>query len=634
MKIRQFLTNLRKVSSKKLLLAVVLGTAISGVAINAVHAEFYPDRPTYDYNKECNPNDNDPFDRCGSLDGPVFNSFINTPYYGDERQFADAKRTDQTSGDVYKNVLPDVTDGAKEVKIRVYVHNNANSALNASGKGVAKNTMVKIGLPTGSDSEMRARGYISADNAPMVEDTVDFTATKKFHMEYVPGSAMLYNNSAFKDGKQLSDSIVTTGALIGDDALDGDLPGCFDFQATVFITVKIVPEEAPKVTFNKLVKSDAQGADWSETTTVKPGEKVNWLVEFANAGNQDLNEVTINDNLPPHVRVVPGSVRYIDAGQDVVQSDNTFFTTGGIGFGTWKPNGGFYVRFQTEALSDFDPCEVTVRNVAYYKTKEASGEDYADLTIKKTNCNQPQTPSVVCTSLDVPSLSLKKGAHTTLTAKSAATNAIVNGYIFKVIGNVVKETNSSTDNTYDFTQSSTGTYQVSVDVKSSLGTITSDACKKTITVTEETPAPVYACESFTLSKNTVKVNEKFKANVKVTAQNGAQFKLATFTFGDEGNGEKFVTNAITDNTVSAEHAYSKEGDYAPRVKLEFTVNGETKVVEDSKCAAQIKVEKQVLATTTSLPATGATDVAGILSAVTIVGAFTHRRSTLKKRANR
>lgn len=547
MKFTSLLKNPNKKSVRKFLFAAVFSMAVSGAAITAVNAEFYPDRPTYDYSKECNPNDNDPYDRCGSVNGPVFNSFINTPYYGDERQFADAKRTDQNTGDVYKNVLPDATEGASEVKIRLYVHNNANSAFNADGSGVAKNTKVKITLPSGTESEMRARGYISADNAELVEDTVDFTSTKKFRMEYVAGSAKLYNGGAFKDGKQLDDSIVTTGALIGDDALDGELPGCFEFQSTVFITVKIIPEteEAPNVTFNKLVKNETAGAEWGETTTVKPGEKINWLVEFTNNGTQDITNVSINDVLPPHVRVVPGTVRYIDAGQDVAQSDGSLFTTGGIAFGTWKQNGGFYVRFQTEALNDFTECQVTVRNIAAYTSTTVSGEDYADVTIKKDTCAQPQVPS-------------------------------------------------------------------------------------------------YSCESFTLSKNAVKINEKFTATVKVAAQNGAQFKLATFTFGDEdANHTKYVTNTINNGVVVAEHAYEKEGSYAPRVKLEFTVNGETKTVEDAKCAAQIKVTKdQVLGTTTpntpntptTLPRTGATEVAGIFSAVTVLGAVAHRRSTIKKRS--
>lgn len=632
----KFLQSIRQKTvrlSKKSLLLGFIAFASTAFMLGAAQAGFAPDRPTYDYNKPCDPQDNDPYDRCGSLNGPVFNSFINTPSYGDERAFVDAKRTDQTAAGSFKDVLPEVSGGSKEVVIRAYIHNNANPATNADGTGVAKNTKIRFALPTGTDTHMQARGFISADNATMVEDSVDFTDTANFSVEYVPGSAIMYNNGAFKDGAKLDDSIVSTGALVGDQAINGDVPGCFEHEIVVEIHVKIVPKDV-KITFSKMVKDDKTGSEWGETATVQEGEKTNWLIGFANDGSQDMTHVSISDKLPPHVSVVPGSVRYIDATQDTVLPNDQFFTTGGYDFGTWSKNGGFYVRFQTTALADFDACEVTVRNVSRYTTAESqNGEDVADVTIKKKNCNQPQTPSVVCNSLDVASITLKKGAHTTLTAKSTATNATVNGYIFKVNGAVVKESNSAADNTYDFSQSSTGTYQASVDVKSSLGNVTSDACKKSITVTEETPAPSYTCESFTLSRNTVKVNEKFTATAKVTAQNGAVFKLATFTFGDEGSNNKFVTNKIADGVVSAEHAYTVEGNYVPRVKLEFTVNGETKVVEDTKCVAQIKVEKQVLGTTTptTLPVTGADDIAGIFSAVTIVGAVAHRRSTLKKR---
>jgi len=534
MKLFQELRQKTSSLSKKSLLLGFMVFASAAFMLGAAQAGFAPDRPTFDYNKPCDPTDNDPGDRCGSLNGPVFNSFINTPSYGDERAFVDAKRTDQTAAGSFKDVLPEVSGGSKEVVIRAYVHNNANPSTNADGSGVARNTKFRFALPTGIDTHLQARGFISADNASMVEDSVDFTDTSNFSVEYVPGSAIMYNNGTFKDGAKLDDSIVSTGALLGDQTLNGDLPGCFEHEIIVEIHVKIIPKDV-KVNFSKMVKDDKDGSQWGETATAVEGEKTNWLISFGNDGGRDMTHVAINDKLPPHVSIVPGSVRYIDATQDTVLPNDQFFTTGGYDFGVWHKGGGFYVRFQTVALADFDTCEVTVRNVARYNTAESqSGEDTADLKIKKSNCTPPQTP-------------------------------------------------------------------------------------------------LYTCESFTLSKNTVKVNEKFTSNVKVTAQNGAQFKLATFTYGDEANGAKYVTNNITNGTVTADHTYAAEGNYAPRVKLEFTVNGENKTVEDAKCMAQIKVEKQVLSTTTTtLPNTGASDVVGIFSAVTILGAVTHRRKTIKK----
>ncbi|MEK9195762.1 MAG: hypothetical protein AAB914_00155, partial [Patescibacteria group bacterium] len=78
---------LMKKQLKFIVLGAVLGLSI--VAAPSIKAGFFPVRPTFDYNKysgnnDCNDTSNIARDggRCGSLDGPVFNSFVNTPSYG------------------------------------------------------------------------------------------------------------------------------------------------------------------------------------------------------------------------------------------------------------------------------------------------------------------------------------------------------------------------------------------------------------------------------------------------------------------------------------------------------------------------------------------------------------------------
>lgn len=424
-----FFTKLSHNIRKGHLVAVAV-LAIVGVGGGLVQAEFYPNRPTYDYNKSGNGNCSDPtnpavdFGRCGSMDGPVFNSFINTPSYGDERAFLDARRTDQTASGSYKNVLSDVTQGSREVIVRMYVHNNANGTTNASGEGVAKDTKVRIDLPEATASSLRTRGYISASNATpqLVEDTVDFTSGEAFSVAYIPGSATLVNNQGFKNGVALNDSIVTTGALIGDDALDGQLPGCFEYEAIVQIRVKVTPKQNPAIEFKKEVnKAGVDG--WKEEVSVKPGDKIKWLITFKNTGPVDLTNVRISDKLPPHVQLVPGTVRYIDANQDVVQGDAPLFGTGGINYNKWSPNGGFYVRFETTAKSDFEGCSVFIRNIAYNNTDQTSQlEDTADVRIVKENCVPPVTPKYACDLLTVKPLGDRKyELKTNFTATGGAT---------------------------------------------------------------------------------------------------------------------------------------------------------------------------------------------------------------------
>lgn len=514
----------RKLSKTTIVAIAVLGILAGiGLAAKMVVAEWYPNRTPYDYNKPCNPNDDDKYDGCGSLEGPVFNSFINTPAYGDERAFLDARRSDQTTGsNRYKNVLPDVTEGSKEVVVRLYVHNNANQSTNASGLGVARNTQVRVMVPTGTNNSLRAVGYITADNADMVEDTVDFTATKDFSLSYVPGSAVMYNNRN-KDGIKLSDSIVTTGAKVGSgDKADGVVKGCFEYEIVVELKLKVTPKDS-KIKFDKQVALPGDGSNWKEEVSTKPGDTVKWLISFQNIGTTNLTKVNINDKLPPHVKVVPGTVKWIYTGTDgrsitADQNDTQFFTTGGLNFGDWKPKGGFYVRFDTKVLGDFEECEVTIRNVARSKSDQTKTiEDYADVRIKKDDCvpSQPEKP------------------------------------------------------TYD-------------------------------------------CKAITLKELG---GRKVRVSVTPTMTGDAKVKHYTYDFGDGS------APLLTDKDT-VEHTYSKDGIYATRVKVAFSVGGKVKEVDSDNCAASVKFEGEQPKPEV-LPVTGPANIVGIFVATSVAGAIAY-----------
>lgn len=492
-KITKFVHKLVSKPKKAVLSALVVSTALltfAGLAVinNKSNAEYYPARTPFDYSKPCNANDSNIYDRCGSLTGPVFNSFINTPSYGDERAFVDARRSDQTSAGSFKNVLTNVTGGSKEIVVRLYVHNNANQSTNASGLGVAKNTKVRVSVPTATAQALRARGYISADNASpkLVEDTVDFTAPSKFKVSYITGSARLYDNDNFKNGVKLSDSIVGSGALIGSDKLDGKFKGCFEYEAVIQVRLKVTPASIPQVKFEKQVAVSGQST-WGESVSVKPGDNTKWLVSFANSGKTDLTNVNISDKLPPHLKVVSGSVKWIYAGvngatQTITQNDTQFFTTGGINFGTWKPNGGFYVRFDATAKDDFEGCKVVLRNIAYNKTSQTGKiEDNADVTITKPNC-VPQKPEYSCNLLSATKLSDRKYKFSV--NASAAGGASINHYVYDFGDNT---DNFHTDKTtVEHTYAKPGDYAITVVVKVNVNggvkDVSSDSCRTVISI--------------------------------------------------------------------------------------------------------------------------------------------------------
>jgi hypothetical protein len=251
-----------------LLLVTVAALLISGSAGSArrrpssknfpivMHVESSsPGRPEFNY-RLYDPNNNcdDPtnpalnYGRCGSMNGPVFDSFINTPYYGDEFSF------------FYKYpAATDITNDGEGIRLRVYIDNDANPNTDcipahgdASGIcrqtdyeaiGIAHRTRVSITLPNPATigEVLSTTASITADNVPeMVRVSAAIEADQAFSVSYVPGSAVEYNNGPFKNGVQLADSIVTPkGAPVGYSALERGFPGGFNYAATVEIEVAV-----------------------------------------------------------------------------------------------------------------------------------------------------------------------------------------------------------------------------------------------------------------------------------------------------------------------------------------------------------------------------------------------------------
>jgi len=207
-----------------------------------------PSRLVYDY-KRYNGNDNcaDPanpasnYGRCGaSTYYPVFNSFINTPSYGDERAFFDGYRTERPSHHA-EDPVRNITSGDKIVTLKVYVDNMAQVDEEEPALTTTYNARVRIALPTGTAPNLIAYAYISAGRTVPVYDSVDLTSRQSFFIEYVPGSAVLWNRlHGHNQSYRLSDEIIgSEGALIGADTMNGVLPPSNDFSTVAVVELKI-----------------------------------------------------------------------------------------------------------------------------------------------------------------------------------------------------------------------------------------------------------------------------------------------------------------------------------------------------------------------------------------------------------
>jgi uncharacterized repeat protein (TIGR01451 family) len=347
----------------------------------------------------------------------------------------------------------------------------------------------------------------------MVEDTADLLGTEKFSVSYVPGSAILRRGATTHP---LNDTIISSGAAIGHNTMNGELPGCFDYAAFVEIRVKVTVQENPKLQLTKEVK--VKGATgWNEEVKTKPGTEIQWRMGTKNISNSNINNVLIRDNLPAHLKVVPGSVRLITSASDEVQQDGPLFTTGGFNIGNYVPASTQYVIFNTTTLDDFAGCEVRLRNYAYIKSDTTPEEsDSADVVITKENCQ---------------------------------------------------------------------------------------------------PAPEYKCIALSATAGSNRT-VTFKTNASAT--NGAQIVQYLYDFGDG--------QTLNTDKDSVSHTYTKDGQYAARVRVQVSVNNTTKYAEGDQCAAPIKFAGSVTSAgkPTTLPNAGAGDVVALFAVAMIASTLGYR----------
>lgn len=173
---------------------------------------------------------------------PYFNTYTGVDGVGNEADFLRIKQTDGTKVDTIEQCSGEVT-------LWFYVHNNSPDQNNDNpatagtldGVGVAKNTRVKVSIPTDTSNDHTITGKISADNArATVTDTTSITcAGKKVKLEYVSTDPVF---TTAPGGYTLKGSIVDpNGAQLGYNG--GVFPGCWNYRAWITLKVRIVPEQ-------------------------------------------------------------------------------------------------------------------------------------------------------------------------------------------------------------------------------------------------------------------------------------------------------------------------------------------------------------------------------------------------------
>ncbi len=479
----RILEKLRRVPTRYTALAAI---AFAVVTVPAVLFAWGPTRPTYTMQTPA--------------DHVTFNSITNNPEVGDERNFVGIREAGSTS--TWSDSMK--VQAGKSYTVRVYVHNNAATNLNASGKGIARDVTASVNLPTTTAKSIQVDGTISASNASpkQVWDDAVFTGDQNFNLSYVKGSLKYENNAFGAAGTALPESIFTSsGAKLGYDKLDGTIPGCLQYAGYISFTVKPQFAQTASFTMSKLVSKHGANS-WVDSYAAQPAETVDYLVQYKNTGDVQQNGVVVKDQLPAGTSYVAGSTVLGNSVNPSGIKTNDGITTSGLNIGSYAKNGNAWLIYSAKiATQDKLPCgPQKLTNTATVETDYGTKSDTADVTVNGATCRPPVVPVYTCDSLSVQKLS-----DTSVRFSTAYTirNATFKGITYVVRNNQGTELYRGSNANY--TQTVAGTYTVQayvvVTVNGEDKTVTSDACKKSFTIVAKN---ITVCELATKKIVTIK----------------------------------------------------------------------------------------------------------------------------------
>lgn len=333
---------------------------------------------------------------AGALGNTITMNSITNGSIGDERNFVGAKLSTSNSTTWNADTI-NVQDG-QIVTIRLYVHNNSPLGQNAIAQGVK----VTFSLPTNVGKSQTVIGYLDATNATPTRywDEVELKSDEDFYIEYVTGSAKYSNKDANGNRRtfNLPDAVISeSGAMLGYDSMNGQIPGCFDFDGEVTIQVKVHTGSISAI--SKTVRAAGTHNEFTESVEAKVGDKVEFQIKYENLSTETVKNVMIRDILPPDMEYVDGTtILYNSNHKNGVTLDQNTVTTSGINIGGYESGATAYVRFTAKVVNKDLTCGSTqLVNWANVTVNSKVAKDDASVMLNLTeNCtprgkDEPET---------------------------------------------------------------------------------------------------------------------------------------------------------------------------------------------------------------------------------------------------
>jgi len=328
----------------------------------------------------------------------------------DERDFVGARVDDGTAGKAARVTGDTIAvEEGKTYIVQMYVHNNNPNGTKAVAKDVTAQFSFQNTVSTPWDGDIKTSftvsGKVSSSNAQPTEywDSIDFVSNdcRSFYLDYVEGSALLENNGIGKNGGvKLGDALVarvkdgnaTNGVKIGYDKLDGNVPGCYQYDN--FITIKVKPVFMDKSIQKKVRLPGSK--DWQENLTgIKIGDTVEYQITYTNLNNTNGGNVSLIDELPDNMAYVSGTTKLYNSNHKPADGGLTLkdtLTTTGVSIGDYAPGANAIVRFQAKLVDKSLKCG---KNVVINWAKAIPDDpryavvDSAAVTYEKT-CKEPE----------------------------------------------------------------------------------------------------------------------------------------------------------------------------------------------------------------------------------------------------
>ena len=374
---------MRKTARRILPVAVLSIGATFGFVSGDVHAATEAwgpkDRPTFTWEEPA--------------DYVTFNSITNNPKIGDERNFVRIRKAGTTEDLVDKVQL----EVGQEYEVSIWFHNNAKSKLNKrenGGVGIADNVRLRVEQPEKVNGGTSAviKGIISSTNANPNEvwDTAYAYSESTVLLRYVPNSATIHSLGNI-NGEILSSEAMfgTDGAKLGYwNDMWGYVPGCNEYSG--YVTYHFVVDQAG-FNISKTVSKENDN-NYVEEITVKPGDVLDFKIDYKNTGTINQLSIIGYDHMPNGLSYVSGTsffkANFNEKGNFV--SDKLF--DGGINLGDFKPGDNMSLTYKVEVADDktIFPCgDTVVFNNASIATANGTGYDKVKITVHR-ECEGPK----------------------------------------------------------------------------------------------------------------------------------------------------------------------------------------------------------------------------------------------------